>query len=80
MRDFFDARLDGYEEHQLTCIDSASEFYPFTAACLPRNADTNILDLGCGTGLELEHYFDSENHRDRSFTGNAGCPSRKISG
>ena len=58
MRDFFDARLDGYEEHQLTCIDSASEFYPFTAACLPRNADTNILDLGCGTGLELEHYFE----------------------
>ena len=54
---FFDARLKGYEEHQLTSIDSAQEFYPFTAGCLPQDADTNILDLGCGTGLELGFYF-----------------------
>ena len=30
MGEFFDARLEGYEEHQLTCIESAEEFYPFT--------------------------------------------------
>lgn len=53
---FFDARLDGYEEHQLTCIESAQEFYPFTARCLPTLAP-EILDLGCGTGLELRYYF-----------------------
>ena len=29
MGPFFDRRLDGYEEHQLNCIDSAREFYPF---------------------------------------------------
>ena len=58
MGEFFDARLDGYEEHQLTCIDSAQEFYPFTAGCLPQTADSDILDLGCGTGLELAYYFD----------------------
>lgn len=54
---FFDARLDGYEEHQLTAIASAEEFYPFTADCLPQDPGTRILDLGCGTGLELRYYF-----------------------
>lgn len=54
---FFDARLDGYEEHQLTCIESAQEFYPFTAGCLPGGPGAHILDLGCGTGLELTYYF-----------------------
>ena len=48
---FFDARLQGYEDHQLTSIVSAGEFYPFTAGCLPQTAHTNILDLGCGKGL-----------------------------
>lgn len=57
MGEFFDARLEGYEEHQLTCIESAREFYPFTAACLPQAPGTRLLDLGCGTGLELGYYF-----------------------
>lgn len=57
MGDFFDRRLEIYEEHQLTAIDSASEFYPFTAKCLPRKPEAEILDLGCGTGLELNFYF-----------------------
>ena len=54
---FFDSRLDGYEEHQLTCIEGARSFYPFTASCLPLGLHENILDLGCGTGLELDYYF-----------------------
>lgn len=58
MGEFFDNRLDGYEEHQLTCIDSAQEFYPFTAVCLPMEAGARVLDLGCGTGLELGYYFE----------------------
>lgn len=56
---FFEARLSGYEEHQLTSIDSAREFYPFTAGCLPQTAGPDILDLGCGTGLELGYYFET---------------------
>lgn len=55
---FFDARINGYEEHQLTCIDSAQVFYPFTASCLPQNQGTRLLDLGCGTGLELGYYYE----------------------
>ena len=56
---FFDARLDGYEEHQLTTIEAARAFYPFTAGCLPQRDGAKILDLGCGTGLELEYYFET---------------------
>ena len=54
---FFEKRLDGYDEHMLTEIESATEFYPFTASLLPLGADAHVLDLGCGTGLELEFYF-----------------------
>ena len=57
MADFFEARLDGYDEHMLTNIAGAKEFYPFTAAQLPAFSGAKILDLGCGTGLELEGYF-----------------------
>ena len=57
MSDFFEARLDGYDEHMLTNIESANEFYPFTAMQLPRSAGCRVLDLGCGTGLELEEYY-----------------------
>ena len=67
MRDFFEARLDGYDEHMMTNIESATEFYPFTAIMLPAIANCHILDLGCGTGLELEEYY-------------LLCPSAKVTG
>lgn len=51
---FFEARLAGYDEHMRSNIAGAREFYPFTASRLPGG---HILDLGCGTGLELESYF-----------------------
>jgi tRNA (cmo5U34)-methyltransferase len=57
MGDFFDTRLGGYESHMLDCIESARIFYPFTANLLPTDANASILDLGCGTGLELDEYF-----------------------
>ncbi len=57
MEAFFDARLDGYDAHMLHTIEGAPQFYPFTARNLPMNKNAAVLDLGCGTGLELEYYF-----------------------
>ena len=57
MDDFFAARVDGYDEHMRTEIEGASDFYAFTASLLPMEKDARVLDLGCGTGLELEEYF-----------------------
>ena len=55
---FFEARLAGYDDHMLTEIEGAAEFYPATAALLPEASGAKVLDLGCGTGLELQFYFD----------------------
>ena len=57
MAEFFENRLDGYDEHMMTNIEAADEFYPFTAKQLPIAKNCHILDLGCGTGLELEKYY-----------------------
>ena len=62
MDEFFDSRLDGYEEHMLSAIEGAGEFYPFTAENLPIEDGARVLDLGCGTGLELKYYL-SKNPR-----------------
>lgn len=67
MSDFFENRLEGYDEHMMTEIESADEFYPFTAAQLPDEAECCVLDLGCGTGLELESFY-------------LRCPSAKVTG
>ena len=64
---FFDSRLDIYDAHQLNAIDGAQEFYPFTAACLPCGPEVQLLDLGCGTGLELDYYFRR-------------CPDARVTG
>ena len=57
MDEFFIARTDGYDDHMMTEIEGAKEFYPYTASLLPMRQGTKLLDLGCGTGLELEYYF-----------------------
>ncbi len=57
MDDFFNDRIEEYDDHQLNAIASAKEFYPFTARSLPAEEGVKVLDLGCGTGLELEYYF-----------------------
>lgn len=67
MNEFFNNRIDGYEEHQLNVIEGAQEFYPYTANCLPMQDSAKVLDLGRGTGLELDFYF-------------AGNPTAKVTG
>jgi tRNA (cmo5U34)-methyltransferase len=67
MSEFFENRLNGYDRHMMTNIESATEFYPFTASLLPDAENSRVLDLGCGTGLELEFYYRA-------------CPSAKVTG
>jgi len=49
MADFFENRLDGYDEHMMTNIEAADEFYPFTAKQLPttENCHRGAEKLGC---------------------------------
>ena len=56
MSGFFTARADGYDEHMLNEVEGCREAYIKMAELVPDGTET-ILDLGCGTGLELEEIF-----------------------
>lgn len=56
MSDFFTARVDGYDEHMLREVEGCREGYPLMASLIPADTRT-LLDLGCGTGLELDEIF-----------------------
>ena len=56
MSDFFAARVDGYDEHMLNDVEGCEEGYKKMAGQLPADAK-KLLDLGCGTGLELDEIF-----------------------
>ena len=56
MSDFFNVRADTYDSHMLSDLNLNS-FYEVIAACLDKPIN-KLLDLGCGTGLELERIFD----------------------
>ena len=57
MEDFFAARVKDYDDHMRTNIEGSLEFYAYTASLLPKEPNSKVLDLGCGTGLELEEYY-----------------------
>lgn len=56
MADFFAARADGYDEHMLNDVPGCREGYIKMASLVPPDTRT-LLDLGCGTGLELDGIF-----------------------
>ena len=56
MDDFFAARVEGYDEHMIANVEGCKEAYPLVAQLVPKEAKT-LLDLGCGTGLELDYIF-----------------------
>ena len=55
MADFFDSRAQGYEAHMERSVASFDRFYAAIASPVPKTQERlSILDVGCGTGLELE--------------------------
>jgi len=55
MAAFFNARADGYDCHMKNTVVKYNLFYKAVAEpILPTEEKIRILDLGCGTGLELE--------------------------
>jgi cyclopropane fatty-acyl-phospholipid synthase-like methyltransferase len=56
MSDFFTARVDGYDSHMINDVHGCKEGYKKMAGLLPGTV-VNLLDLGCGTGLELDEIF-----------------------
>ena len=57
MEDFFASRLDGYDEHMLDEVEGCRDGYGIVAGLVPSGVKT-LLDIGCGTGLELERLFE----------------------
>ena len=57
MEVFFTARVDCYDAHMLQEVEGYAEGCRMAAGLLPETC-TWLLDLGCGTGLELEPVFE----------------------
>ncbi|MBW9172796.1 class I SAM-dependent methyltransferase [Clostridium estertheticum] len=57
MSSFFNNRADWYEEHMMNNVDGADKYYIETAKLIPKINGLKVLDLGCGTGLELDEIF-----------------------
>ncbi len=56
MTDFFTSRVEGYDEHMLNTVEGCRDAYKYMATLVPDTAQS-LLDLGCGTGLELDEIF-----------------------
>ena len=54
MTDFFSKRADGYDLHMLNDVEGCREGYEMLPSLIPRTA-VRLLDIGCGTGLELDY-------------------------
>ncbi len=65
MSGFFTRRVDGYDEHMIANVEGCREGYPLMASLVPAGTKS-LLDLGCGTGLELDEIFGL--HPDVSVT------------
>ena len=57
MTDFFAARVKGYDEHMIRDVEGCREGYERVASLVPLGAG-RLLDLGAGTGLELDYIFE----------------------
>ena len=66
MADFFASRVDMYDGHMMNDVLGCKEGYIKIAELVPSEC-RRLLDLGCGTGLELEKIF--RKNPDLSVTG-----------
>ena len=67
MNDFFNVRAETYDDHMLIDL-GLDEFYQEIAKHINlKNPKPKLLDLGCGTGLELDRLFTK--YPDISVTG-----------
>lgn len=56
MGKFFAKRLDGYENQMIVNVEGCKDGYKVVAENIPAKTE-KLLDLGCGTGLELDEIF-----------------------
>lgn len=75
MADFFAARVGMYDEHMINDVEGCKEGYEKMAEFVPEGCE-RLLDLGCGTGLELEAIF--ERFPDVSVTGIDLCKEMLV--
>ena len=66
MVDFFTERVKLYDRHMLEEVEGCKEGYRRMAQLLPQDCQS-LLDLGCGTGLELDEIFKR-------------CPQLRVTG
>lgn len=70
MSEFFNNRAEGYDEHMLSFLNCKDEhgYYRMISNDIKETQDKiEILDLGCGTGIELEEIFRK-------------CPNANVTG
>lgn len=56
MIDFFKVRLDGYNDHMLS-QDGVNQYKKLGKSFPKNDREVSILDIGCGTGIELEYIW-----------------------
>jgi len=67
MNEFFNTRADTYDHHMLVDL-ALDEFYEEISNCVQfENLHLKLLDVGCGTGIELERLFSK--YPDMSVVG-----------
>ncbi|NLD35903.1 MAG: class I SAM-dependent methyltransferase [Desulfatiglans sp.] len=60
MKSFFDARVSGYDEKMAATIEEYDNFYRNVATPIEKtDKPIEVLDLGAGTGIELEYIFEN---------------------
>ncbi len=59
MADFFNKRAETYDEHMKENIEFFDQLYDSISSCIVKTeSKVRIMDIGCGTGLELQGILD----------------------